>query len=180
MKIRLAMEETKQRTLLSGIVEADETYIGGKPRRGGPGGKSKRGRGTKKTPVVGMVERKGRVVADVIKDKPLSHKTLSDLVRKNVDTSNTKLITDEYRGYIGMHRIVEHHSVNHQVWYVDGENHTNTIESFWAIVKRGIVGQYHKVSLNYLPKYITEFSFRYNHRNVDNVFEIIIKRALGV
>jgi hypothetical protein len=70
--------------------------------------------------------------------------------------------------------------VNHSVWYVNGDAHTNNIESFWAILKRGIVGQYHKVSLRYLPKYIDEFSYRFNHRHHDNLFGLTINRAVGV
>lgn len=128
MQIRDAMNESKQRVLLTGIVEADETYIGGKPRKGAPGEKPKRGRGTKKTPVVGMVERGGRVVAKVVKKKDLSAKRLAALVRKNVDTFNATLITDEFGGYVGIAQFMRHETVNHQVWYVDGYRHTNTIE----------------------------------------------------
>lgn len=81
----------------------DETYIGGKPRKGGNNGEPrKRGRGTTKTPVVGMIERGGKVKAEVITNKKLTNKTLSSLVRKNVDTENAVLFTDEYTGYIGI------------------------------------------------------------------------------
>jgi transposase-like protein len=179
MKIRDAMEEPAQKELLTGLVEMDETYIGGKPRKGG-GEKSFRGRGTKKTPVVGMIERKGKVRAKVVKDKSLSTKRLTSLVRKHIDISNATLITDEYKGYFGIKQLMPHMTVNHKVWYVDGDAHTNNIESFWAILKRGIVGQYHKVSLRYLPKYIDEFSYRFNHRHHDNLFGLTINRAMGV
>lgn len=181
MKIRQAMSQQAQRELLTGVVEMDETYIGGKPRKGGGNGTPlKRGRGTKKTPVVGMVEREGQIRAKVIKDKKLNIKTLSSLVRENVDTSNTTLITDEYRGYFGIKRFMPHKVVDHTVWYVNGDAHTNNIESFWALLKRGIVGQYHKVSLRYLPKYIDEFCFRHNHRKEDDVFGLTLRRAMGV
>ena len=181
MKIREAMMERTQRDLLKGIVEVDETYIGGKPRKGGPnGGMQHRGRGTNKTPVVGMVERNGRVKAKVVKKYQLKSKDLKSLIRQNVDIKNTTLITDEYRGYFGIQQIMAHKIVNHTVWYVDGDAHTNTIESFWALLKRGIIGQFHKVSLRYLPQYVNEFCYRYNYRNREDLFGLTIKRALEV
>ena len=179
MKIREAMAEKEQRNLLTGIVECDETYIGGKPRKGS-GGPHKRGRGTKKTPVVGMASRDGKIKAEVVKNKKLDGKSLKALVRRNVDTSTTTLITDEYAGYIGMKMIMPHKVINHKVWYVNGDTHTNTIESFWALLKRGIVGQYHKVSLRYLPKYVDEFCYRWNHRKTENLWALTMQRAVGV
>ena len=175
MRIRRAMIE--QRELLAGIVEMDETYVGGKPRKGSGGGHNKRGRGTKKTPVVGMVERGGKIKARPVKN--VKGKTLRSLVRENVDTKNSTIITDEFSGYSRFHTIVRHKTVEHRVWYVDGDNHTNSVESFWALLKRCIVGQYHKVSVRYLPKYIDEFCFRYNHRKSDDLFDITISRAVG-
>jgi transposase-like protein len=180
MKIRETMREQEQRTLLTGLVEMDEAYIGGKPRKSAPGDKSKRGRGTKKTPVVGMIERGGKVRAKVVKKGSLTMKNLTSLVRHNVDISNATLITDEFTGYLGIKYIMPHKTVDHSVWYVNGDIHTNNIESFWAILKRGIVGQYHKVSLRYLPKYIDEFSYRFNNRHHDNLFGLTINRAVGV
>ena len=178
MQIRKAMTERGQRELLTGLVEADETYIGGKPRKGT--GTHKRGRGTSKVPVVGMVERKGRVKAEVMRHKKLNSKNLKSLIRRNVDITDTTLITDEYKGYIGIQKIMSHKIVDHTVWYVDGDTHTNTIESFWALLKRGIVGQFHKVSLRYLPRYIDEFCYRYNYRFIDDLFSLTIKKGLGV
>ena len=178
MQIRKAMTQANQRQLLTGLVEADETYIGGKPRKGDGGEKPKRGRGTKKTPVVGMIERGGQVRAEVVKDRKLTAKKLSSLVRKNVDIKNATLITDEYSGYVAIKRFMPHETVNHQVWYVDGHKHTNNIEGFWALLKRGIVGQFHKVSLRYLPKYIDEFCYRFNNREVNDLFGMTL--ALGV
>jgi len=174
MRIRRAMIE--QRDLLLGIVEMDETYIGGKPRRGSGGGTNKRGRGTKKTPVVGMVERGGRVKARPVKN--IKGRTLRALVRENVDTKNSVLITDEFTGYSRFSTFVKHETVDHRTWYVDGENHTNTIESFWALLKRGITGQFHKVSLKYLPNYIDEFCYRYNNRYNQQLFELTISNAI--
>jgi len=180
MKIREAMTQHDQRNLLTGIVEADETYVGGKPRKGsGNETKNKRGRGTKKTPVVGMVERNGNVKAEAFRNKkPLTNKNLKALVRKNVDLVNSTLMTDEYKGYIGINKLLPHKVINHSYWYVDGDIHTNTIESFWALLKRGIIGQYHKVSLQYLPKYIDEFCYKWNHRKNDDVFTLTLQRAV--
>ena len=178
MKIRDAMREREQRDLLTGIVEMDETYIGGKPRKG-DGKKRKRGRGTDKPAVVGMVERKGSIKAEVMKGRKLDGKNLKSLVRANIDITNTTLITDEWKGYLGINKMMPHKVVDHTVWYVNGDAHTNTIESFWALLKRGIIGQYHKVSLRYLPKYIDEFCYRWNHRNVDDLFSLTLQRAVG-
>jgi transposase-like protein len=181
MKIRQAMTQQAQRELLTGVVEMDETYIGGKPHKGsGNGLPTPRGRATKKTPVVGMVERDGQVRASVIKGKKLNRKTLNALVRENVDTEKTTLITDEYGGYFGIKNFMSHKVVEHKVWYVNGDAHTNNMESFWALLKRGIVGQYHKVSLRYLPKYIDEFCFRHNYRKHEDIFGLTLQRAMGV
>ena len=178
MRIRNAMMEHEQRQLLTGLVEMDETYIGGKPRKGT--GPHKRGRGTKKIPVVGMVERKGSIKTEVIKNRKLDHKSLKSLVRKNIDTKTSTLITDEYKGYIGIEKIMPHKTVDHTVWYVNGSIHTNTVESFWALLKRGIVGQYHKVSLRYLARYIDEFAYRWNHRKDEDLFMLTLNKALEV
>jgi transposase-like protein len=175
MRIRRAMLE--QMELLEGIVEMDETFVGGKPRKGGP--PSKRGRGTKKIPVVGMIERGGRVVAEPA--KKLSQKHLMKLIRRNMNVDNTILMTDQYSGYFPAGNIVaSHKSVDHSFQYANGTIHTNNIESFWALLKRGIVGQYHKVSAKHLQKYITEFSYRHNNRDVDGIFELTLARAVGV
>ena len=177
MKIRDAMVEREHRELLTGLVEMDETYIGGKPRKGT--GYHKRGRGTKKTPVVGMVERKGSIKAEVIKNRKLDHKRLKSLVRRNVDVETATLITDEYKGYIGIEKILPHQTVDHTIWYVNGNIHTNTVESFWALLKRGIIGQYHKVSMDYLSNYIDEFCYRWNNRDNDDIFSLTIQKAVG-
>ena len=179
-KIREAMRQEWHRNLLTGVVEMDETFIGGKPRKG-KDKDMKRGRGSqKKTPVVGIVEREGQVRAKSMKKEKLNSRNLNSLVRENVDIQNSVLITDEYRGYMRLKQFIDHRVVMHNLWYVNGEIHTNTIESFWALLKRGIVGQFHKVSVRHLPKYIDEFCYRYNHRKSSNLFSITLSRALGV
>jgi transposase-like protein len=186
MQIRKAIEQRDQSELLTGMIEMDETFIGGKPRKGNigssgqGGGTNTRGRGTKKPAVVGMIERGGKVRTEVVSKKNLRSKGLSSLVRRNIDIMNSKLITDQYPGYVRIKTFMPHKTVNHNVWYVaDDGTHTNSIESFWALLKRGIVGQYHKVSLRHLPAYINEFSYRFNHRNTANVFDLTIERAIG-
>jgi transposase-like protein len=181
-RIRKAME-TDEAELLKGIVEMDETYIGGKPRKGNDKDDddkpvNPRGRGTKKTPVVGMVERNGSVKTAVASKYELKGKDLKKLVRQHIDLEETILVTDEYKGYLGMKNLMCHLSVNHQKSYVDGDVHTNTIESFWAILKRGIVGQFHKVSKKYLQNYLHEFEYRDNRRNVDS--SVTFEHLLGM
>lgn len=135
MRIRRYMEDEDE--LLKGIVEADETYIGGKPRYRNKRGieKSKRGRGTKKASVIGAVERGGKVVAKLISD--VTTRSINRFVTNNVDIKNTTLMTDEYKGYNDLERNVISHK---EKKYVDGDIHTNTVEGFWSEVKRACRG----------------------------------------
>lgn len=182
MRIRKATAEYGE--LLQGIVEVDETYIGGKPRKGSGGssnpssGQNKRGRGTKKVPVVGLVERGGKVHARV--SKKVDGISLSRIIKEHVDIESATVFTDEWNGYRRIGEFVPHFTVDHRIQYANGEVHTNTAEGFWALLKRGIVGQYHKVSIRYLPKYIDEFCYRYNNRNNIVIFEQTLSKALGV
>ena len=182
-RIRKAMA-TDQATLLKDIVEMDECYIGGKPRKenkkdddnkGNP-----RGRGTKKEAVVGAVERKGNVKVEQVSKTMLNAKGLLDFVRKNIDIAETILVTDEYKGYGKMNNTMAHLTINHSYEYANGDIHTNTIESFWAILKRGIMGQFHKVSKKYLQQYLDEFEYRYNKRNQDenDIFNNLLMRGV--
>lgn len=185
MKIREAMMEQEQRKILSGLIEMDETYIGGKPRKTRKKimqtSKNKRGRGTKKPAVVGMVERSGKIKTKVFKStRQITFKKLSALVRETVDLDKSVLITDEAKYYKRMRNLLPHATINHSIWYADGWIHTNTAESFWALLKRGIVGQFHKVSVRHLPKYLSEFSYRFNNRQNENLFATTIQRAIGV
>lgn len=109
----------------------------------------------------------------------LDAKSLTYFVRRGVDLNQSTIMTDEFKGYARLHRIVEHRTVNHQREYVNGNIHTNSIEGFWALLKRGITGQYHKVSLTYLQKYVNEFAYRYNHRKNPYVFDLTILKAIG-
>lgn len=156
-QIRTLMSE--EVSLEGSSVEMDETYVGGRRRNGG-----KRGRGdTSKTCVVGAVQRGGKVVAVPVTDA--SKKTLEGIAREYVLPSST-VYTDEWGGYAGFQkRGYDHRRVNHSAGvYVLGDVHTNTIEGFWSLVKRGIGGVYHSVSKKYLQSYLDEYTFRYNRR----------------
>ena len=121
-----------------------------------------------KVGVIGAIERKGNVVARVIgsQDAP----TLAGFVRRVTDAKGVRLVaTDENNSYSCL--AVRIKSVNHSEYeWVRGEVHTNTIESLWSLIKRGVVGQYHNVSKKYLLFYLNEFSFRFNNRNNDDLF----------
>ncbi len=121
-----------------------------------------------------MIKRRGRVKARNVEKGTLKAKDLKELVRAGVDMANTTLITDEYRGYITMRRIISYLQIKHSEAFANGMIHTNTIESFWAILKRGIIGQFHKVSKKYLNAYIDEFYWRFNERKNPDVFDKLI------
>ena len=151
---------------LDNEVEVDETFVGGKNKNRHADKKveNSQGRSMKdKTAVVGMVERNGRLTAKAVEDVKTA--TLSREVIANVKEGAT-LYSDEWLGYRGLERIYDHAFVKHgQKEYVNGRIHTNTIEGFWSILKRGIVGIYHFTSKKHLQRYVDEFAFRYNSRN---------------
>jgi transposase-like protein len=164
--------------LLKGIIELDETYIGGKPRHPHMFG-VKRGRGTKKTMVVGAMERGGSVIARMAKQ--YRGKNVRDMILENVDLSKSKIMSDEYGIYNQVGRLAPHGRVNHgKKQYVRGDIHTNTIEGFWATVKRAWYGQHHHYSKEYTPLYIAESAFKYNNRNKtsDEVFTNLMNATL--
>jgi len=149
-------------TDMSGDVEADETYIGGTRR-----GQAYKG-GARKIPVGGVVERGGRVSAYVLPHRGTDE--LIDPIRERVLPAAT-IFTDELHQYNQLRRIglgYTHKRIKHSAHvYVDGDVHTQTIEGFWSLVKRGISGVYHNVSRRHLQQYLNEYSFRYNHRKDD-------------
>jgi hypothetical protein len=182
-RIRTAMAaDQEQSDLLHGIVEADETYIGGKPRKGNRRGDdtpNKRGRGTKKVPVIGAVERGGRVVARVANPGDLSAKGISNFIARFVDKAGTLLITDEYKGYNRVSGSMLHSVIKHAEAYAHGTTHTNTIEGFWSLVKRAWYGSHHHYSRKYMPLYIAEACFKYNRRDGKDVFDGSVRMFVG-
>ena len=163
---------------LSGRVEADETYVGG--RRKGLSGRPGRD-DAQKTPVLGMVERQGKVVAMVVEDAKTT--TLMPHLLKRVDASSI-VYTDELHSYKTLKRHgYDHRTIAHSAGvYVSGDVHTNTIEGFWSLVKRGIGGTHHAVSRKHLQGYLNEYAWRYNFREEDGPaqFLLLILRAAAV
>ena len=188
-KIREAMSNTDMSKAFEAIVEIDETYIGGKPRkRNGESVTSKRGRGTNKTPVVGVKERSSnRVYAQVAlpnkKGQKLTGKQLFKILDK-VCKDNTTIMTDDFSGYNFLDRENVNKyvrlTVNHSSgqFYAGNGIHTNGIESFWSVLKRGIYGTYHHVSVKYLQNYVNEFCFRQNHRKNGNMFDQLVSQCV--
>jgi len=168
-QIRLLLSEDVH--LEGSSIEMDEMFVGGKRRQRTMYDPSN------KTCVVGMVERKGRVRAVIADDN--SRKSLHDIAKEYILPKST-VFTDDLASYHGLEKHdYEHKRINHsQGIYVLGDVHTNTIEGFWSLVKRGIGGVYHSVSKKYLQTYLDEYSFRYNHRDVGNlIFPAILARV---
>jgi len=163
-RIRACFESTEN-SQLDNDVEIDETFIGGKNKNRHFDKKIKNSQGRSfkdKTPVLGMIERNGKLIAKVVDDT--QGKTLTPEITKNIKTS-ASVYTDEWLWYKGLKRIFNHLYVKHNHGeYVNGNISTNTIEGFWSLLKRGIVGIYHSTSKKHLQKYVDEFVFRYNSR----------------
>jgi transposase-like protein len=148
-------------TKMDGEIKADETFVGGK-NKNRHADKKVHGTTDDKTPVLGMIQRDGRLAA--MKIPNTTTETISREIIKNVK-EGAKLYTDEYTSYKSLQRVYDHQTVKHsQRQYVNGRVHTNTIEGFWSILKRGIFGVYHFTSKKHLQLYVDEFVFRYNSR----------------
>ncbi len=182
IRIGMLMPETK----LNGIIEMDESYFGGKARSEHkiPDNEvslatttQKRGRGTNKVSVVGMVQRKGNVKTKLI-DK-LTKRNLLFMLKSNAKSDNSILMTDGFKSYKELETYIDRLVINHSKEYSKGIVHINTIEGFWSYVKNGIKGSFKSVSKKYLPLYLVEFEWKFNHRYFKgNEFEKFLKNAL--
>jgi transposase-like protein len=163
-RIRLAMQDTSG-GMLSGEVEVDESFIGGKARnmhlKKRQAAMKYRNKG--KTVVMGMMERGGKVRATVIADrqKPILH----EQIERNVE-AGSNVFTDELVSYWGLNEKYVHQVINHAMKYVEGNVHTNSLENFWALLKRGLNGTYVSVEPFHLFRYIDEQAFRFNNRRL--------------
>ncbi|MGC4058204.1 MAG: IS1595 family transposase [Chitinophagaceae bacterium] len=190
-QIRTAMRSEDMSTYFQTVVEIDETYVGGKPRPfkvtlddNGEIIKNKRGRGTNKTPVIGVIDRDNKKVHAKVampnKDgKKLTGKQLLGILNE-VAKKGITVMTDEFRGYNILSRSgFIHLKVDHSSkQYSNGDIHTNSIESFWATFKRGIYGTYHSISIKYMQLYVNEFCWRYNNRLQSNMFDLLLSRTI--
>ena len=172
-RIRAAMTDNDK--MLEGILEMDETFVGGRPRRTNKKDDhkpNKPGRGTKKTAVIGAIERGGSVVAKVAED--LTGKGVVKFLKKHVNIPESLLVTDEYPGYRAVDSLMAHEVINHSEQYAVGDIHSNTIEGFWALIKRAWYGSHH-YSKKYMPLYIAETSWKYNERKNPHAFESFLR-----
>lgn len=168
--------------MLKGMVEVDETYVGGKNINRHHNKKTKLGQGRgggDKVPVIGLAERGGSVKTYVVENT--ESRVMFPIVTDNVDRS-AKLITDSYTSYKSLNKLYNHVTVKHTNYITIGEDHTNTIEGFWSLLKRGIVGIYHQVSPKHLHRYCNEFGYRYNSRQISdcNRFEEAVKNVNNI
>ncbi len=166
-RIRHAMTEEYDRTdRLGGVVEIDETYVGGKRHKGGWMGN--------KAMVVGAIERDGRLRVEA--QPNAGHQHIRDFVVLNVDPDAT-VYTDEHPAY---RKLPNHDTVNHSKdEYVRGQVHTNTVESAWSLFDRAVIGSFHNISKKHLPAYLEEFEFRFNNRENPYLFRDTIKRMIA-
>ena len=169
-RIRAAMKAVDQaeRPMLSGTVEMDETYLGGKPPKG-----SKRGRGTPKEIVLAIRERGGELRFFHAED--VKSGTLEKYIKENISEDVDVFMTDDFSAYppaLKKSKLKDkHQSINHSIGvYAIGDLHTNTAESAFSLLKRGLIGTWHKLSAKHLHAYLTEMEFRFNRRNTDDIF----------
>lgn len=177
-RIREAHQQNKGQ--LFGTFEVDETYVGGleKNKHASKRSEGTRGRSTKtKTPVVGMIQRGGEIRAQVVERVTMA------AVENNIVANAAKgsqIISDDFLSYARIGKMFPHKSVSHaRGEYVNGDAHTNGIESFWALFKRGYHGVYHHMSRKHMQRYVNEFTFRFNRRanEMQSVFSDVVARV---
>jgi transposase-like protein len=166
-RIRRAMGEV-DRPMMNGTVEVDETYVGGRPPRG-----SKPGRGTPKEVVIGIRQRGGDLRLFHASDARSG--TLAKYIRENVSQDVEVMVTDEYTSYPGAMKqnglTAKHRTIKHKNGvYVDGDIYTNTVESAFSLLKRGIIGSWHRISPKHLQAYLDEMTFRFDRRKRSDLF----------
>jgi len=158
---------------LGGVVEVDETFVGGREKNKHKSKRLNKSGTAGKVAVIGAIARKGMVVAKVVQNTDT--RTLDSFVRSTVADDVSMIATDEHSGYRLLDKDYNHQSVRHgQGEYVRGLVHTSSIDSFWSLLKRGIMGQFHHVSKEYLPLYINEFSWRHNNRKNPDAFSDLL------
>jgi len=187
-RIRLALQDEHFGSKLGGEVEADETFIGGKARNMHKNVYERRitGMGQSfrdKTIVMGILERGGQIRTQVIPDR--QKETLQPIVREHVATG-TALFTDEMGGYKGLSEEYAHGIIDHAQRYVDGRVHTNGLENFWSLLKRGLRGTYVAVEPFHLFRYLDEQVFRFNNRATKenkltdaDRFDMVVRKIVG-
>jgi transposase-like protein len=173
-RIRYAMDETSKGTQLAeggGVIEMDETYVGGKR----PG---KRGRGAEgKEIVIGIREREGDL--RFFRAEDVKSGTLAKYVQEHISADVDVIVTDDLSAYKKAVDQERHETVTHSAGeYVRGDIHTNTIESAFSLLKRGIIGSWHKVSAKHLPAYLNEMTFRFNRRKNSDLFVDTLKHMI--
>lgn len=181
-RIREMLRE-KAPSMLKNTVQIDETYVGGKSKNKHIEKRSLKSQGRSikdKTPVVGLLEKDGKVIAFVVKDTKAS--TLKSVIKNKVEKGST-IVTDAYRSYKKLDEDFTHIVVKHEdgKYIVDNQFHTQNIENFWSLFKRGIVGIYHYISPKHLQRYCEEFSARYNTRKISDPkrFNIYLSKTNG-
>ncbi len=188
-QIRAAMGNAEQTEFINTMIEMDETYVGGKPRKkndhhddNDSGGV--RGRGTSKMPVIGALDRKNKKVYAKVsmpdkEGRKVTFNHIMDVLSNVAKPLGTNVVvTDEFNAYSPLKRNKYFHlKVDHRQAFSNCDGvHTNTIESFWATLKRGVYGIYHHVSVKHMQAYVDEFCFRYNNRGL-NMFDMVLLQA---
>jgi transposase-like protein len=173
-RIRHAMNEAGARELMDGKVEMDETYVGGKGKKGNVG----RGRRKDKEVVIGIRQRGGDLRFFHVED--IKSGTLAKYVKENISNDVEVIMTDDYPAYPTAVKGHKHETVTHSAGeYARGDIHTNTVESAFSLLKRGIIGTWHKVSAKHLAAYLNEMTFRFNRRKNSDIFMDTLKHMIA-